>query len=686
MIFEDLLKGKTIALYGLGVETEKVIAQWKEKYHIIGLLDSFQKSGELYGYPILNLDEIIQNNNLAIVVVARPGSCKAIAAGIGKLCEENQVMLYDIRGKDLLAKKKVIYEYQESLYTREQLFTAISEVEAVSFDLFDTLVMRKIANPQDVCELVEAKLAKQGITILNLAQKRLQAEKSCFFGRAPRLVEIYRVVLDQIQDCPISPEELVDLEFQTELTLLVPRRDMVEVLKKAKSMGKRILLTSDTYYSKKQIEQILCMNQISVADIDACILSCEHDTGKGAHLFDKLIEQAGTKSILHIGDDMIADEEAARRNGLFAFRILSGMELFELVGELGLSEHIHTLSDKLRLGIFIATLFNSPFPFESKEKKIKISSEEELGYLLFAPMLFDFTLWFGQMEEMLKLENIWFGARDGFLMQKLYKTIYPMRKSDYFLTSRIAAIRAGVQEIDDVRYVDGMKFSGTIEDLLRVRFGMEASGEIASKPRNTLIDYSEEILLTSEEKRKNYCRYIESLELKAGSIGWFDFVAKGTTQYFLKKLVPNQMTGLYFLQLEPEYMNNAGISIIPFYTEEEREQSSIFENYYILETIVTSLDPSVDEFDENGKPCYAKETRSKENLVCVERVQKGICSFARELISLCPSQSLTINKKLDEAMLNLIHYLDIQATSFNKLIVEDPFFNRMTNISTVIDN
>ena len=45
---------------------------------------------------------------------------------------------------------------------------------------------------------------------------------------------------------------------------------------------------------------------------------------------------------------------------------------------------------------------------------------------------------------------------------------------------------------------------------------------------------------------------------------------------------------------------------------------------------------------------------------------------------------MKINKKLDEAFLVLIHNMEIKDKDFLSLMVEDPFFNRMTNITDVL--
>jgi hypothetical protein len=337
--------------------------------------------------------------------------------------------------------------------------------------------------------------------------------------------------------------------------------------------------------------------------------------------------------------------------------------------------------------MFVAKLFHDPFQFEDKDRNIKVRDASEVGYLFCAPMIFDFTDWFGQQIQNDKIKNIWFSARDGYLIQKVFAKLYPSVKTDYYLISRISAIRAGVESEADIAYVDGMKFSGKLEDNLAARFGIDVK-DIAEDDVNPaaegLLRYKVSIQKAAAIKRSNNRKYIETLHMREGAIAFFDFVAKGTSQMYARRLVSEQMKGFYFLQLEPDYMKDKNLDIEPFYTEAEREESAVFDNYYILETLLTSPDPSVVEFDENGNPVYAAETRSKKDIACFMRAQRGILEYADRYLEICPSKERKINKKLDEALLMLIHNIEILDKDFMELTVEDPFFNRMTGITDVL--
>ena len=170
--------GEKIVLYGLGTETQKALLSFEGQFEVIGLLDSFQESGELFGKKIMSLPRAIDEGVKLIVVVARPGSCKAIAQKIGDVCREHEIALMDIRGKNLLERKRVTYDFTGiNGGTKEELYRKIARADVVSFDLFDTLVMREVLSSADIAELTDAALREKGVDISDFTALRLGAEK-----------------------------------------------------------------------------------------------------------------------------------------------------------------------------------------------------------------------------------------------------------------------------------------------------------------------------------------------------------------------------------------------------------------------------------------------------------------------------------------------------------------------------
>lgn len=676
-------RGCKIAIYGLGVETECLLGELGEAFQVVGLLDSYQSSGNLYGKPIVSVEYAVEAAVRLILVAARPGSCRAIARRIGGICRERQIALYDTRGNDLCDVRHVVYDFKEtSGYTKSQVIEKALTYDVVSFDLFDTLIMRKVLFQSDVFDLVDDRLRQLGIIIEDFTAKRMACEKELSRERAPRLLEIYSRMKYKYGMSELEPKQMAVMEWETDLGLVIPRREVCGLFSDLERQGKKIYIVSDSYYDKKQIERIL--KKCGITRYMDVFISCEYGVGKLQGLFREFKAMTEAGSYFHIGDDVAADVESAEKNGISACRIYSGTDFLEQVGYMGLWDYAECLSDRIRIGMFVANVFNSPFQFEKEERRIGVHAAYDIGYIFFAPLICDFVLWFRAQAEKYQLENILFCARDGYLVKQLYDELCNQRSSVYFLTSRMAAIRAGMENEEDIRYVESMKFSGSLFKQLEERFGIQVNTEEQENGHAGLQDYKQEILKRAVVCRKNYGTYIERLELKNGTTGFFDFVAKGTPQMYIGRLMEQHLKGIYFLRLDKEQMKEKGLDIVSFYDTEEMNNSVIFRDYYILETMLTAPMPSVKEFDVNGSPVYAEETREESDIRCFQEAQEGIREYFREYLRLCPISARKINKKLDEILLSLIHGIEILDLDFLNLKVEDPFFNRMTDMTDML--
>ena len=665
-----------IGLYGLGTETERFLSEYGDMVSVEGLLDGFRTNGEMYGSPIIPIEDTLSKDVKLIIVIARPGSCKVIAKRIGDFCREHDIALYDVRGKNLLESSSVSYDYSSLPgYTKNELMTKIQQADIISFDLFDTLVTRTVFSYTDIFDILSINLENEGIHIPDFSSLRLQFEKELSKSSSPRLSDIYNKVLEVSGVDNITADELAEREFRIDQSTIITRKDMCDLVRDIISNGKKVVITTDCYYSLDQVKSVI--EKAGIIGLDDVLVSCEYGTYKAQNLFGVLKEKYPDKSILHIGDDVYADIEKSKAYGIDSFHIYSGAEMFESLAGLGFEDDIVSLSDRIKVGMFNADIFNSPFVFEDDDRRVSAGTSYDVGYLLCAPMISDFMLWMKEQIDELGIEKMLFCSRDGYLPDKLFRLISHEDNAVYFYASRTAAIRSGMENKTDLEYVDSMKYFGTKEQALKTRYGIEVENA-------DCINMDAQILKRSAMLRKNYKKYIDTFRFGSGIIGMFDFVAKGTTQMYLQKLFSQHVIGMYFLQLEPEFMADKGLDIKPFYTEDEKNGSAIFENYYILETILTSPESQLVEFDENGKPIFAEETRSRRDITVFENAQEGIISYFDRLISILPVNEIEINKKLDEKLLALINKVQIRDNDFLSIKVEDPFFGRMTDIKDVI--
>ena len=172
---------------------------------------------------IISLDQAIAYGCKKIIVIARPGSCKAIAAKIGDRCKSAGISLVNQQEQDLLSYHATKYDFSDLKgCNRAELERQASEADAISFDLFDTLITRCVPTQEDVFHLVAIKLGFDQVD--SFIQIRLRAEKELSRDHAPTLRTIYQSVLKEIK-IDKSAEELATLEFEADLSL-IPRQEM----------------------------------------------------------------------------------------------------------------------------------------------------------------------------------------------------------------------------------------------------------------------------------------------------------------------------------------------------------------------------------------------------------------------------------------------------------------------------
>ena len=131
-------------------------------------------------------------------------------------------------------------------------------------------------------------------------------------------------------------------------------------------------------------------------------------------------------------------------------------------------------------------------------------------------------------------------------------------------------------------------------------------------------------------------------------------------------------------------MKNKNLDIMSFISNDDKKNSAIYDNYYLLETILTAPHPSIVDFDMEGKPIYAKELRSQRNIDCLKRMQEGIINYFKDYLKLVNDDERRINKEFDDICLRMIRNVEIRNSDFLALQVEDMFFNRMTDITDLI--
>ncbi len=302
----------------------------------------------------------------------------------------------------------------------------LMKYSVISFDIFDTLVFRKLNQPADVFMLVGEKLGVfnfYGIRKKSEEEVR-QYKKTMCKNSEVTLEEIYERVTYYTG---IDPHEGAAIEYETELNMCFANPYMLRVFEILKASGKRIYATSNMYFTKEKMEKLL--SRCGYDGFEGILVSCDYHTGKGnGDLFKILLNKAGTNDIIHVGDNVGADIKGAEKAGVVAKYYQSCRDL----GDMHRSRGISWLIESAYRGIVNTTLHNGTKTF---------SPLWEYGFIYGGLAALGYVSWIHRRAKAEGISKILFLSRDGFLLKKVYDMLFQDIPSEYIFWSRIAAFR-----------------------------------------------------------------------------------------------------------------------------------------------------------------------------------------------------------------------------------------------------
>lgn len=682
-------KDEKIVIYGLGKNTKIILEEYTE-FSFVGLMDGVRTGDKVWNLPVITCEQAKEMNVSKIIIIATAANVPLIYRRIANKCRELQIDVYAINGEklEIHTKKYVLPAYYRDI-TQENLRRKIDSSDVVSFDIFDTLLVRSTLVPSDVFRNVAKKHADMIPEGFDFVKERIAREHELYHTGNPRLHQIYEKMA---AECKMEPDimyRLMELELQEEMRVLRPREAMLEMMQYARYRGKEICCISDMYIPKDEMQKILSANGIFP---DKLFISCEYGVSKSNGLFETAESYYKDRRILHIGDNETADINMASRYGIHeTFRIASVYKMAEDSKLGSLLFEAQTLGERNILGNFLSAFLNNPFLFAETGGKIRISSGYEMGYFILEPVIRVFVNWLlGQLGDGHN-KILLLAARDGWLIKQLLDTAKDNNrvktKYQYFYASRMACTLAGMKSDEDVRYAASMAFEGSMEELLKKRFLLMDSEILERKQQESDGDYLARhipvILEHAKGYRSNYKKYILLSALDGSDIAFFDFVSSGTCQLWLENIFEKEITGYYFIRNYEAYKNHLHIYSMyePKYVYEK--QSRLFQNYIVLEKILTSPEPSLRYIDAEGNPVFGEEERDKGQMEELLQVHQGILDAYK--VSVC-NDAGDLGCDFAGALIDMLkdRYSEKAFAFFNNNKLVDEFCNRDFDISSVL--
>ncbi len=304
----------------------------------------------------------------------------------------------------------------------------LMQADVISFDVFDTLLLRPFRAPTDLFFELAHRLRYPG-----LRQLRMEAEEQARRKKGPGAeVTLEEIWTELERTSGIPAAEGMAAEWQTELDCCGANPYFLEVVRLLRDRGAEMILCSDMYLGGEKLLELL--RRCGFDGFRHCFVSCDWGVSKATGaLFDRVRETCGPdRRYIHIGDNPISDVKMARSKGFEAIHYPN----VNTVGRRLRCTDLSPLTASAYAGIVNAHLYNG-----SK----RYGADYEMGFLYGGLFVTGFCQFIHDYAEHEQLDRLLFLARDGQVLEQAYRLMYPQEadRCRYVLWSRMAAVRLG---------------------------------------------------------------------------------------------------------------------------------------------------------------------------------------------------------------------------------------------------
>ncbi len=384
-------------------------------------------------------------------------------------CYGNNVSKIDSEIRRIVASA---YEYND--FRLDILKTEIEKNDVISFDIFDTLLVRPTWNPEDVFLTVQdyANSIIQPIDYIEFVELRKNAEQIAR-DRKHKKTNSYEITYSEIYKVlgeifPFSQKHLAmicEFEIKTEKKFLKPRLSALSLLKYALVKSKEVIFTSDMYYGQYELRNFLSNLEIDLSDIKIFV-SSEYNTSKySGGLFEEIKKQYPHKSILHIGDNYQVDYCNAVKAGLNAFHFPSTIScmrgddpsygssfwkrVYGIAHDPISSENFNRFSGLRSLNAVAANkLFDNPFEFRLADSEVN-GNAFNIGYYFLGSYIISFAQRVAEKYDTGQYAAVNLIARDCYLLKRALEILRPDIPINYVRLSRIALTPLCISESEN---------------------------------------------------------------------------------------------------------------------------------------------------------------------------------------------------------------------------------------------
>lgn len=528
----------------------------------------------------------------------------------------------------------------------------IKKAKVVSFDIFDTLLVRPYVKPTDLFLHMEKAFERPGF-----AEERRDAERRTRI-RHKELEDItFDMIYEEIDD---EFKDMKQKEMDWEEMVLRANPELKQVYDYAKELGKTIIIVSDMYMPTEFLAKVLLKNGFD--GWDKLYVSGYLGKSKGhGSIWQLLVDDfdvKNTKEILHIGDNNRGDYDVPNKFGLSTILYQRPLGQYTERDKRVANFRKQTegnLSASILIGFLCNRWMQKKCNFEDKEDYWEWLGYNYAGALHFA---------YAKFVETDALENdinhIMFVAREGYILQKVFNKINPKMKTSYVYAQRAISLLCSLDyDPKDFNFTSYLVSYCASKDE-NIKEALQGKTFVSSADyHNFICEHIELFEKYSNFIKENYSQYLNGVVNKGDNVALVaDMGHKFSALKLVRLFIDNPVRGVFFVnsgKLLDE--NNSVFAHSQFYGETVFSKSNVkafTKNWDLIEFLMTSPEHSVKEIDKQGKPIYDENPSNFEQKrsSVYPHVVNGAVSFIDDLLGLFGNYILGIDYSVIISWLN----------------------------------
>lgn len=388
---------------------------------------------------------------------------------------DSEMAIYEEK-KLLIDKSESKIRIQEG-FSIGEVVAQLSQYDVISFDIFDTLLLRPFSEPTDLFHFLGPELGLLDIKRIRIEQEAI-ARKLCWQRNGHYEVTLQDIWNQIERETGIPAERGMQIEQSLEWKFCYANPFMLEVFRRLQEKGKVILAVSDMYLSGKFLKELLEKN--GYTNIAGLYVSCEWGCNKGnGGLFEQVnLDRYEEKKLKgerlkrkRVKGKRLKEKELKgkklkgeklKRDRRKRHELKDGMQKIERLIHVGDNEHsdvkmavksgfdvlyypnVNKKAEKLRahdMSPVIGSAYRGIIDNHLYSGLHLYSIEYEYGFIYGGLFVVGYCNFIHNYCHTHQIDRILFLSRDGDILKQVYDRMFPEDSTTYVYWSRSAAVK-----------------------------------------------------------------------------------------------------------------------------------------------------------------------------------------------------------------------------------------------------